>query len=152
MLIMELDSDMMILEGGDEGKKIDYAECLVNISKIIASDEGNIFHEEGIALFQKKSTLQFRIERIIAFEKSGHKSKIFKRISSFFIAVFAFASLILVPEAYNISGAEPEETFDITPENAYLEEENGEFKLYFDGKYLMTMEYIDEDFRDLPIY
>lgn len=153
MLIMELDSDMMILEEGDEEKKIDYAECLLIISKIIASDEANIFHEAGIALFQKKSILRLRIERIIAFEKkSGHKSKIFKKISSFLIAVFVFASLILVPEAYNISGAEPKETFDITPENAYLEEENGEFKLYFDGEYLMTMEHIDEDFKDLPIY
>lgn len=153
MLIMELDSDMMILEEGNEEKRIDYAECLVNISKMTASEKTNMFQGEGIALFQKKSMLQLRIERIIAFEKkSGHKSKIYKRISSFLIAVFVFASLLLVPEAYNISGAEPEETFDITPENAYLEEENGEYKLYFDGKYLMTMEYIDEDFRDLPIY
>lgn len=153
MLIMELDSDMMILAEGDEEKKIDYATCLVNISKIAASEEENIFRGEGIALFHKKSILQLRIERIIAFEeKSVYKPKIFKRIRSFLIAAFAFASLVFVPEAYNISGAEPEETFDITPENAYLEEENGEYKLYFDGKYLMTMDYIDEDFRDLPIY
>lgn len=153
MLMIELDSDMMILEEGDEEKKIDYAECLINISKNIASEEVNIFQKEGIALFQKKSILQLRIERIIAFEKkSGHKSKVLKKASSFFIAVFVFASLIFVPEAYNISGADPEETFDITPENAYLEEENGEYKLYFNGKYVITMEYIDEDFRDLPIY
>lgn len=153
MLIIELDSDMMILEEGDENKKVDYAECLISISKIIASGEVNMLRDEGIALFQKKSILQLRIERIIAFEKkSGYQSKVLKKVSSFLIVVFVFVSLILVPEAYNISGADPEETFDITPENAYLVEENGEYKLYFNGKYMITMEYIDEDFRDLPIY
>ncbi len=153
MLVMELDSDMMMLEEGDEEKKITYAECLVRISKIIASKEVNMFQKEGIALFQKKSILEFRIERIIAFEKKDrYRPKILKMIRSLLIAVFVFASLTLVPEAYNVSKVDQEETFDITPERAYLEEENGGYNLYFDGKYLMTMEYIDEDFRDLPIY
>lgn len=98
MLLIELDSDIMILEEGDEEKKVDYAECLINISKSMASEEVNLFQEEGIALFQKKSMLQLRIERIIAFEKkSGYKSKVFKKVNSFLIAVFVFVSLILVP-------------------------------------------------------
>ena len=153
LLLMELDSDRIVLEEGDEQKKIDYAECLIKVSRIGMLESKDIFQAEGISFFKKKRALKIRIERIIEFERrSEHESVILKKIYSIIIIICIFMDLSLVPEAYSISGAEPEETFEITSKNAYFLEKSGGYELYIDGEFVIIMEEIDNDLKKIPIY
>lgn len=153
LLILELDSDRMILEERDLKGKYDYAECLIQVSKINTGKTRNLFHKEGIPLLRKKTTLELRINRILAFEKHDRQNpRILEKINTVLLSLSVLAALVLVPEAYSILESDSKDTFDITPQNAYLIEVCDEYQLYINGEYTMTMEEIDADFEDLPVY
>ena len=64
-------------------------------------------------------------------------------------------SFLVVPEPKGeIPPEVEEETFSITPENAYLVPQGEQYQLYVDGSYMgmVEEESIERSFPDIPIY
>ena len=87
---------------------------------------------------------------------SGKKKRISFILNAMFITVLMILSLIVVPEAryaeYAQKVFEEEDTFSITPDNAYFTESFDGYKLYVDGKYMITIVEIPKELNEVPIY
>lgn len=67
-----------------------------------------------------------------------------------------FISLVFVPEArydyYENEYPDDEEVFSINAENAYFLKCLDGYKLYVNEEYLITLEEITDDLKEVPVY
>lgn len=150
-LAFELSNDEILLRNYTAEQKLDYAECILKISKL-QQHQSSEFSELAFTT-TNDSILAQRIHFILSddIKNNLRQKKITLLLHSFLIGSILLFSIIFVPEPASISKSVEQSTFAITPNNAYMIKSLKEYLLYVDGEYIMKFSDIPEDFHDLPV-
>lgn len=154
-LTLELSTDLSVIHDLDNLKKLDYANCLIKVSKICHSSDfnNNILCDLGIPLISIKTDLEIRTNKIIsATKKNKCKTKLLRYINITVALLMIVLCFLFVPEAYEAGDNTQEGSFSITKDNTYLIEKSNGYDLYYNGKYIITIDELDETLKKLKIY
>lgn len=148
---IEFSNDYRVSKRLNEAETLQYAESLLNIAG------ARIANKQYDLSLVEPSYIKERISVLINEDTiSGKKKRISFILNAMFITVLMILSLIVVPEAryaeYAQKVFEEEDTFSITPDNAYFTESFDGYKLYVDGKYMITIVEIPKELNEVPIY
>ena len=148
---IEFSNDYRVSKRLNEAETLQYAESLLNIAG------ARIANKQYDLSLVEPSYIKERISVLINEDTiSGKKKRISFILNAMFITVLMILSLIVVPEAryaeYAQKVFEEEDTFSITPDNAYFTESFDGYKLYVDGKYMITIVEIQKELNEVPIY
>lgn len=153
-LAFELSNDYMVTRDMPELEKLEYAQTLVQAAKLMSNQQAYDLNLTG------GECLETRIQMLLEEKKTeGMRSRLLAAVNLLFVLLLLIISLVFVPEvSYKESmpydSEEFDESFEITPENAYyLKTENG-YELYADDVYRWTEKEIAEEFREMriPVY
>lgn len=147
-LAFELADDSLSLEGCSEAECLEYADCLIQLSNKLQEENLN-----GISFVKKKkSNLDIRLKYIM--DRKHHmekRNKISEIICCGIIVLMMVVSFVFVPEAYQITEAETEETFSLSEENTYVIKNETGYELYVAGEYALSFSDIPEELCEIPI-
>lgn len=144
-LALEISNDQMVIKGMGEREKLEYLSSLLHAAKSYSQQRYDL------SLVQS-SHMEIRMKRIL--ETSEHK-KLRSVLYSIALFILLTVSFLVVPEPKGeISPEVEEETFSITPENAYLVPQGEQFQLYVDGSFMgmVEKESVERSLTDIPIY
>lgn len=145
--ILEVQVDEKIVTMPRTTSLLDYLQCLVHVAQSGFQSTTRF----GISLCGE-SDLKRRMQ-LIANKHHYKKNKLFQVISTFCVLAVAVLSLSFILEPHHITPEVEQTTFALTPENAFFViNPEGEYDLYKDQDFLVTLDKIDETLVDLPVY
>lgn len=130
-----------------EREKLEYLSSLLHAAKSYSQQQYDL------ALIQS-SHMEIRMKRILETPERSHL-KLRSALHAIILFSLLSVSFLVVPEPKGeIPPEVEEETFSITPENAYLVPQGEQYQLYVDGSYMgmVEEESIERSFPDIPIY
>ncbi len=149
---LEMQADTNVIKGLQEKFRPTYLESLIRVSKKTGR---NKTPDLSLSFSLKNSMIEQRIGTALKFECYRKKKKvsalyIWPLILSSFLLLFSF---IYTFEAYTISPQNAENTFSINIKTDYfISHENGDYDLYINGEFVLTIPNIPEDLSVLPVY
>lgn len=146
-LVLEISNDQMVIKGMNEREKLEYLSSLLHAAKSYSQQQYDL------SLVQS-SHMEIRMKRILETPERSHL-KLRSALHAIILFSLLIVSFLVVPEPKGrISPEVEEETFSITPENAYLVPQGEQYQLYVDGSYMgmVEEESIERSFPDIPIY
>lgn len=154
-LALELCTDQRVIKNSDKREKLDYAESLLRVSKAFATGTNKTVSQVHYDLsLVEKGSLQIRVQRLLD-AKRTKRHTLFNGVQTLFLISLLMFSMFIVfePASHEIPEEVQSDTFSITPDNAYLIKEKGEYHLYVNDEYLSTIDQtsVEESFSDIPI-
>lgn len=146
-LVLEISNDQMVIKGMGEREKLEYLSSLLHAAKSYSQQQYDL------SLVQS-SHMEIRMKRILEAPEHSH-FKLRSVLHAMILLSLLSVSFLVVPEPKGeIPPEVEEETFSITPENAYLVPQGEQYQLYVDGSYMgmVEEESIERSFPDIPIY
>lgn len=146
-LVLEISNDQMVIKGMGEREKLEYLSSLLHSAKSYSQQQYDL------ALVQS-SHMEIRMKRILETPEHGHL-KLRSLLRAMILLSLLIVSFLVVPEPKGeISPEVEEETFSITPENAYLIPQGEQYQLYVDGSYMgmVEKESVKHSLSDIPIH
>ncbi len=151
-LAFELSNDRVILNTMDERQRTEYAECVMKMVRY----QGQKPKRVNIALSFAQTDHSNVRTRVLYIMSRNKRTKIASKLSVIFngvvVTLVFVASIIYVPEAYCSNGLwEEEDIYTPTDETYFII--NGEsYQLFMNGKYVVTLSDVPEEFSEIPIY
>lgn len=154
-LLLELSNDYQLMAQEPDFNKVKYAELILKVAKLSRKNahDLHLMSEPSLNFVGKsRSNLSTRIHYILdekIYSGAQRKSKLYNFVM---LAVFILTFFIVAEPTYEIKEEHIEGSVEITPENAYILQENDEFHIYVEGDFFCTISTIPEDFDDIPVY
>ncbi|MDD3338989.1 MAG: M56 family metallopeptidase [Lachnospiraceae bacterium] len=149
-LAMELSNDMVVIQNTDDFEKMEYAECLVRVSRMNLDEK---IRGNEIPFFSEKHDLAVRIKGITnVVERKRRASLQSLAFNLTTVILITFVCYVFALEPYRESEKVEQETITISEDNGYFVKSNKGYDLYVDEKYLTTLQNIEETLKDLAVY
>ena len=147
-LAFELSNDYMVTRDMPELEKLEYAQTLVQVAKLMSNQQAYDLNLTG------GECLETRIQMLLKEKTTGGvRNRLLAAANLLFVFLIMIISLVFVPEvlykeSVHYDSEEFEGSFEITPGNAYyLKTENG-YELYVDDVYRGEIEELPEDYEE----
>lgn len=153
-LVIELSTDMFVIKNLNAEKKLNYASCLVKISKIcqVKSSSYKDFQKVGVSLLCQDIDLEIRTNLILECTAKRPDNKSLLKVANILMMILMVGiCLFIVPEAYSVTKDVEENSFSISEDNAYLMKLEDGYALYINDEYVATVDEIDESLRNIKI-
>lgn len=138
--VLELRTDYAVIRPLNNDERLDYASCLLNMSKQrLEKQKSNTRLAISFIGFKQFSIAQ-RFHFVTA-ESDRKKKRLSTHIVVLPILFFTLLSFCFIFEASSIKPADAEETIELTPDNAYMiKNPNGSYDIYYEDHYLGNSE------------
>lgn len=152
-LFLELSNDFLLIQSVPDFNVAEYADLIVKTSRKIY-DSKNIVPISSINfVIDKKDILKTRVQFILDKQVSNHVRRWQTLICVGIVSISVLLSIFVVPEArFPDNPEEQGGAVEITEENAYILITDTGYSIYVYGKLWGNIDYIPEDFKNLPIY
>lgn len=144
---LELHNDMITTAGLSAEKRFQYLECLYKVAKYGEDSPSSILLY--FANLQKR--LAKERFQLLTSDKPPKKEIFIHNLIHVVILLLILVSFTVVLEPMAPPRDAPE-TFSKNFDNLYLVKNKDEFDLYVNGRYNVTIPYVLDDFKSLPIY
>lgn len=152
-LFLELSNDYLLIQSDSDFDVVAYADLIVKTAKKIHTSKNLTPISSLNFVVEKKSILKTRVEFLL--EKSGSSCvrKWQKILCIGIVSISVLLTIFVVPEArFPDDPAEQDGAVEIAEDNAYIRVTEKGYSIFVYGKYFGTINYIPEDFKNLPIY
>ena len=142
--LLELETDSLFTASMNEEKRLAYAECMLNMSRLqyLSPGLGTSFATHG------ESNLHQRIQMLLEDGKNKKKFPAFL-LSAFALLVFLLNFVFVFESSYTPPDIQAT-TITLNEKNAYLIHRGDEYDVYYEGEYLISVpEIFDES---IPVY
>lgn len=137
-VMLEIKVDLDVTNSWEEIQVIEYLDCLISLPK----RKNHISPEKYLINFSVKSKpiitqrIKLILDHLYTYKKPNALIKIFLRLIPIFILLLP---MLLIIEPYSILPEQENESFIITPENAYyIKNNDGTYDLFLNGEYIVT--------------
>lgn len=150
-LAFELSNDRVILKTLDEMQRTEYAECVLKMVRY--QNQKNKAVGSSLSFAQvNRSNVRTRVRYILAKEETRKKKHHISAILNYVVlGVVLLGTLFFVPEAYDPDGIEEKDLLGIRSYEAYFVKEDTKYILYIDGSATMSVPFIPEDLKEIPV-
>lgn len=149
--VLELRTDNTVIQSKSEAERLDYASCLLRMSKrrLEKQRAKDTFAISFIGF--KKFSMSQRFYFVTA-EPNEKKGRIRANLVVLPMLIFTLFSFCFIFEPYSIKPEDAEGTVELTPENAYfIKNKDGSYDIYYEDKYWVTSSSVDIGV-ELPVY
>lgn len=147
LLSLEISNDISIMKDCHKTDYINYAMCLLNISKLLGTD---FCQYNALPFINRKSELKQRVISLLKFTNKPNQLLI--AFNNVFLLVLLILGFMCIPEAYSIPDSIKNETFSIDTKNSYIIQTQQGYKLYINDTYIGTVSAISDELNNIPIY
>lgn len=152
--ILDIQVDLHLVGNSDRKQKKDYMTCLTKVIALMQQKNKGDSNHWAISFCRADQSLLRQRFEIIA--KDGKRQKTNRGLQWLFTTLMAgtyLFSMVFIFEPHYINPNNEEDTFQITPQNAYLIVNSaGGYDLYINDVHVETLPELDDFFSELTIY
>ena len=143
---LEMRTDSKVIGTMDERQRLRYLDCLLKVAKSHTKPMNN----EALGFDGKKSNLKQRFCFILDYQVTKRKTLII--VNSIFAGIIIFLSTTIILEPYSIKPEDAAGTLIINEDNSFFVRNDEGYDWYVDNTYFVTINEINDDFLNLPVY
>jgi len=143
---LEMRTDSKVIGTMDERQRLRYLDCLLKVAKSHTKPMNNV----ALGFDGKKSNLKQRFCFILDYQVTKRKTLII--VNSIFAGIIIFLSTTIILEPYSIKPEDAAGTLIINEDNSFFVRNDEGYDWYVDNTYFVTINEINDDFLNLPVY
>lgn len=144
--LLELQCDSKIAAGLDEAGVLDYMQAILSVIKQTCPAHGA---GEAYSLAVGRDSPQLRQRFEVLLHRNHRRSKAVRiLLNCVFLALFILSYMVIVQPYYPPPDVEIHNAFKFTEENSFILFENGQYNLYYNGMFFMSL--TESEIKNVP--